>query len=67
LKLPVFWPIVTVAVFFGGVFLTSLIGGFSTALVSGRIGLSARCIASLPVGADRRGNLELASRSYSYR
>ncbi|MBY5831309.1 ComEC family competence protein [Rhizobium leguminosarum] len=34
LKLPVFRPIVTVAGFFGGVFLTSLIGGFSTALFS---------------------------------
>lgn len=34
LKLPVFRPVVTVAGFFGGVFLTSLIGGFSTALFS---------------------------------
>ncbi|WP_042954328.1 ComEC/Rec2 family competence protein [Rhizobium leguminosarum] len=34
LKLPLFRPIVTVAGFFGGVFLTSLIGGFSTALFS---------------------------------
>ncbi|WP_184376920.1 ComEC/Rec2 family competence protein [Rhizobium sp. BK619] len=34
LKLPVFRPVVAVAGFFGGVFLTSLIGGFSTALFS---------------------------------
>ncbi|WP_179610918.1 ComEC/Rec2 family competence protein [Rhizobium leguminosarum] len=34
LKLPVFRPVVVVAGFFGGVFLTSLIGGFSTALFS---------------------------------
>ncbi|PDV89611.1 hypothetical protein CO652_04415 [Rhizobium sp. H4] len=32
LKLPVLRPVVAVAGFFGGVFLTSLIGGFSTAL-----------------------------------
>ncbi|MGO7990700.1 ComEC/Rec2 family competence protein [Rhizobium leguminosarum] len=34
LKLPIIRPFVTVAGFFGGVFLTSLIGGFSTALFS---------------------------------
>ncbi|MGO6938456.1 ComEC/Rec2 family competence protein [Rhizobium johnstonii] len=34
LKLPVIRPFVTVAGFFGGVFLTSLIGGLSTALFS---------------------------------
>lgn len=34
LKLPMIRPFVTVAGFFGGVFLTSLIGGFSTALFS---------------------------------
>ncbi|WP_037078065.1 ComEC/Rec2 family competence protein [Rhizobium sp. CCGE 510] len=34
LKLPIFRPVVAVAGFFGGVFLTSLIGGFSTALFS---------------------------------
>ncbi|RFB95399.1 hypothetical protein B5K11_10760 [Rhizobium leguminosarum bv. trifolii] len=34
LKLPVFRPVVAVAGFFGGVLLTSLIGGFSTALFS---------------------------------
>ncbi|MGZ2429421.1 ComEC/Rec2 family competence protein [Rhizobium redzepovicii] len=34
LRLPVFRPLVAVAGFFGGVFLTSLIGGFSTALFS---------------------------------
>ncbi|NNG72411.1 DUF4131 domain-containing protein [Rhizobium laguerreae] len=33
-KLPIIRPVVTVAGFFGGVFLTSLIGGFSTALFS---------------------------------
>ncbi|ANL65665.1 ComEC/Rec2-related protein [Rhizobium phaseoli] len=34
LKLPVLRPVAAVAGFFGGVFLTSLIGGFSTALFS---------------------------------
>ncbi|PDT24150.1 ComEC/Rec2 family competence protein [Rhizobium hidalgonense] len=34
LKLPIIRPVVAVAGFFGGVFLTSLIGGFSTALFS---------------------------------
>lgn len=34
LKLPIFRPVVAVAGFFGGVLLTSLIGGFSTALFS---------------------------------
>ncbi|RUM05734.1 ComEC/Rec2 family competence protein [Rhizobium chutanense] len=34
LKLPIIRPMVAVAGFFGGVFLTSLIGGFSTALFS---------------------------------
>ena len=34
MKLPVFRPVVAIAGFFGGVFLTSLIGGFSTALFS---------------------------------
>lgn len=34
LKLPIVRPLVAVAGFFGGVFLTSLIGGFSTALFS---------------------------------
>ncbi|MBX5221697.1 MULTISPECIES: ComEC/Rec2 family competence protein [unclassified Rhizobium] len=34
LKLPIIRPVVVVAGFFGGVFLTSLIGGFSTALFS---------------------------------
>ncbi|MDC9811948.1 ComEC/Rec2 family competence protein [Rhizobium binxianense] len=34
LKLPIVRPVVAVAGFFGGVFLTSLIGGFSTALFS---------------------------------
>ncbi|WP_183701039.1 ComEC/Rec2 family competence protein [Rhizobium sp. BK049] len=34
LKLPIIRPVVAVAGFFGGIFLTSLIGGFSTALFS---------------------------------